>query len=170
MIIVVVGYTGSNKTNIAKKIANKLDLDFLDLHQLIEKEEKISIPKILISKGDVIFRKIENNYLKNLMENKTKFVLSLEEGTPCYSNNIKLITRKDIVSVYLEYSINNLTNILFKNPPIILRNFSKDKLKEYIAKHIFERNLYYKKSKIIVDCDQKSETMIINEILIKLNN
>ena len=170
MIIVVVGYTGSNKTNVAKKIANKLDLDFLDLHQLIEKEEKISIPKILISKGDVIFRKIENNYLKNLMENKTKFVLSLEEGTPCYSNNIKLITRKDIVSVYLEYSINNLTNILFKNPPIILRNFSKDKLKEYIAKHIFERNLYYKKSKIIVDCDQKSEAMIIKEILIKLNN
>ena len=170
MIIVVVGYTGSNKTNIAKKIANKLDLDFLDLHQLIEKEEKISIPKILISKGDVIFRKTENNYLKNLIENKTKFVLSLEEGTPCYSNNINLITRKNIVSVYLEYSINNLADILFKNPPIILRNFSKDKLKEYIAKHIFERNLYYKKSKIIVDCDQKSETMIINEILIKLNN
>ena len=170
MIIVVVGYTGSNKTNVAKKIANKLDLDFLDLHQLIEKEEKISIPKILISKGDVIFRKIENNYLKNLMENKTKFVLSLEEGTPCYSNNIKLITRKDIVSVYLEYSINNLADILFKNPPISLRNFSKDKLKEYIAKHIFERNLYYKKSKIIVDCDQKSEAMIIKEILIKLNN
>ncbi len=48
MIIVVVGYTGSNKTNIAKKIANKLDLNFIDLHQLIEKEEKISIPKILI--------------------------------------------------------------------------------------------------------------------------
>ena len=170
MIIVVVGYTGSNKTNIAKKIANKLDLNFLDLHQLIEKEEKISIPKILISKGDVIFRKIENNYLKNLIENKTKFVLSLEEGTPCYSNNINLITRKNIVSVYLEYSINNLVDILFKTPLISLRNFSKDKLKEYIAKHIFERNLYYKKSKIIVDCDQKSETMIIKEILIKLNN
>jgi len=170
MIIVVVGYTGSNKTNIAKKIANKLDLNFLDLHQLIEKEEKISIPKILISKGDVIFRKIENNYLKNLIENKTKFVLSLEEGTPCYSNNINLITRKNVVSVYLEYSINNLADILFKTAPISLRNFSKDKLKEYIAKHIFERNLYYKKSKIIVDCDQKSETMIIKEILIKLNN
>ncbi len=170
MIIVVVGYTGSNKTNIAKKIANKLDLNFLDLHQLIEKEEKISIPKILISKGDVIFRKIENNYLKNLIENKTKFVLSLEEGTPCYSNNINLITRKNIVSVYLEYSINNLVDILFKTPTISLRNFSKDKLKEYIAKHIFERNSYYKKSKIIVNCDQKSETMIIKEILIKLNN
>tara|TARA_Y100001968_G_C18857604_1_gene481061 strand:+ start:53 stop:565 length:513 start_codon:yes stop_codon:yes gene_type:complete len=170
MIIVVVGYTGSNKTNIAKKIANKLELDFLDLHQLIEKEEKISIPKILISKGDVIFRKIENNYLKNLIENKTKFVLSLEEGTPCYSNNINLITRKNIVSVYLEYSINNLADILFKNPSIILRNFSKDKLKEYIAKHIFERKSYYEKSKIIVDCDQKSEAMIINEILTKLNN
>jgi shikimate kinase len=55
MIIVVVGYTGSNKINIAKKIANKLDLNFFDLHQLIEKEEKISIPKMLINKGDVIF-------------------------------------------------------------------------------------------------------------------
>jgi shikimate kinase len=170
MIIVVVGYTGSNKINIAKKIANKLDLNFFDLHQLIEKEEKISIPKMLINKGDVIFRKIENNYLKNLIKNKIKFVLSLEEGTPCYSNNIKLITGKNIVSIYLKYSINNLADILFKKPPIILRNFSKDKLKEYVAKHIFERNSYYKKSKIIIDCDQKSEAMIIKEILIKLNN
>ena len=69
----------------------------------------------------------------------------------------------------LKYSINNLTDILFKDPPIILRNFSKDKLKEYIAKHIFERNRYYIKSNIIVECDQKSETKIVNEILTRLN-
>ena len=170
MIIVLVGYNDSNKTNVAKIIANKLGLNFVDLHQLIEKEEKLSIAKILKTKGDVIFRKIENYYLKKILKNKNKIILSVEEGTPCYSNNINLITRKNVVSVYLEYSINNLADILFKTPPISLRNFSKDKLKEYIAKHIFERNLYYKKSKIIVDCDQKSETMIIKEILIKLNN
>ena len=169
MTLVVVGYTGSNKINIAKKIANKLDLNFIDLHQLIEKEEKISISKILISKGHIIFRKIENNYLKNLIKNETKFILSLEEGTPCYSNNVKLITSRNIVSIYLKYSINNLADILYKDPPIILRNFSKDKLKEYIAKHIFERNRYYIKSNIIVECDQKSETKIVNEILTRLN-
>ncbi len=33
MIIVLVGYTGSNKTNVAKIIANKLVLNFVDLHQ-----------------------------------------------------------------------------------------------------------------------------------------
>ena len=170
MIIVLVGYNDSNKTNVAKMIANKLGLNFVDLHQLIEKEEKLSIAKILKTKGDVIFRKIENYYLKKILKNKNKIVLSVEEGTPCYSNNINLITGENIVSIYLKYSLSNLVDILFKNPPIIVRNFSKDKLKEYIAKHLFERNLYYEKSKIIIDCTYKSETKIINEILIKLNN
>jgi len=170
MIIVLVGYNDSNKTNVAKMIANKLGLNFVDLHQLIEKEEKLSIAKILKTKGDLIFRKIENYYLKKILKNKNKIVLSVEEGTPCYSNNINLIIGENIVSIYLKYSLSNLVDILFKTPPIIVRNFSKDKLKEYIAKHLFERNLYYEKSKIIIDCTHKSETKIINEILIKLNN
>tara|TARA_B100001996_G_scaffold172191_1_gene131405 strand:- start:1391 stop:1903 length:513 start_codon:yes stop_codon:yes gene_type:complete len=169
MIIIFVGYTGSNKKKIAKIISDKLGLNYIHLNDLIEEKEKLSISKILLTRGDVIYRNIENKYLKNVLKNNTKLVLCLDEGTPCYSSNIKLLTAKNVVCIYLKYSINSLLDILFTNPPIILRNFSKNSLKEYIAKHLFERNAYYNKSNIIIDCDQKSETKIIKEILTKLN-
>jgi shikimate kinase len=46
-----------------------------------------------------------------------------------------------------------------------VQNLSDDDLKEYIAKHLFERNFYYNKAKFIITVDSKSINQIVNEII-----
>ena len=67
MVIIITGYSGSNKISIAKKIAKKLNLNFFDLHKKIEEYDMLSVPEIINSKGNVFFRKIESKFLKQII-------------------------------------------------------------------------------------------------------
>ena len=105
MVIIIIGYSGSSKISIAKKISKKLNLKFFDLHNKIEEYEMLSVPEIINSKGNVFFRKIEHKFLKQIINDNKGLVLSVNEGTPCYSNNIKYIINNNIESIYLKYSV-----------------------------------------------------------------
>ena len=172
MVIIITGYSGSNKISIAKKIAKKLNLNFFDLYKKIEEYEMLSIPEIINSKGNVFFRKIESKFLKQIINDNKGLVLSVNEGTPCYSNNIKYIINNNIESVYLKYSIDSLLKNILNNQNILNtfpKNYTNNQLKEYISKHLFERRLYYNKCKIIIDCDEIREDDIVEKILLSLN-
>jgi shikimate kinase len=47
----------------------------------------------------------------------------------------------------------------------LLKDLSIDDLKEYIAKHVFDRSYYYQKSKFTVSVDGKTKNEIVKEIL-----
>ncbi len=163
MKIVLIGYMGSGKSTIGQNLALKKQLPFVDLDSYIEIKEKKTIERIFEEKGEIYFRRKENQYLKELLNEKDDFVLSLGGGTPCYANNMKLIlTDKNVKSVYLQANISTLTKRLLKNKenrPLIA-NLSEENLTEFIAKHLFERRFFYEKASVKIVVDEKS----INEI------
>ena len=93
--------------------------------------------------------------------------MSLGGGTPCYANNHLFLQNEGVISIYLKASITNLTKKLKdkreKRP--LLKNLSIQDLREYIAKHLFDRNFYYQNSKFTVVVDGKSKKEIVKEIL-----
>ncbi|MCF6279604.1 MAG: shikimate kinase [Flavobacteriaceae bacterium] len=162
MKIVLVGYMASGKSSVGKILAEKLRVDFIDLDAYIELKEELSIPDIFVEKGEIYFRLKETEYLKELLNLTDNFVLSVGGGTPCYANNIKLITEKSQL-FYLRASINTLYNRLKrqrKSRPMIA-NLKLEDLKEFIAKHLFERVVYYEQAEFTINTDEK----IINEIV-----
>ncbi len=75
--------------------------------------------KIFESKGEIYFRKKEAQYLKEILEERTKIVLSLGGGTPCYGKNLDLVlNNKNIESFYLKTTIPELLKRL--NPKKII--------------------------------------------------
>ncbi|MDB4050500.1 ATP-binding protein, partial [Flavobacteriaceae bacterium] len=82
--IVLLGYMGCGKTTISNKLEAILNLPKFDLDQIIEKEYKMSISEIFNKKGQIEFRRIERIFLKKLLNNKDKSIISLGGGTPCY--------------------------------------------------------------------------------------
>ncbi len=92
--ITLLGYMGSGKSTIAKIVASRLNLTALDLDEYIIEKEGCSIPDIFQKKGEIYFRKIENQYLKELLESDQSYVLALGGGTPCYANNMELILQE----------------------------------------------------------------------------
>ena len=164
--IILLGYMGSGKSTIARKLAQILNLNFIDLDQYIEENENISIKKLFEDNKEIKFRKLEHHYLKELTSNSDSFVLSLGGGTPCYANNHLMLQANNITSYYLRASIATLTARLKveKDSRPILANQPDEEISEFIAKHLFERSYFYTHAQHTIIVDGKSIDAIVAEI------
>ena len=172
MKIILLGYMGSGKTTIGIQLAKKLFLNFTDLDEFIEEKEQKSIKEIFEQKGEIYFRKIEHKYLKQFIKENESYVLSLGGGTPCYAGNLDLILNdKNNLSFYLRGSISTLFKRLsenkFKRP--LINDLCDNQLTEYIAKHLFERSIFYDKATYKISIDDKEVQEIVTEIRILLH-
>ena len=157
---------GCGKSVIGAFLAEKLQIPFYDLDQEIEKETQISIAELFQTKGEIYFRKKENEILKTFLAKESDFVLCLGGGTPCYYNNHELLLQEDVFSVYLKASVETLVSRLMKEKAQrpLLHNQDEVSLKDFINKHLFDRNFYYHQATKIVTVDDKSVEQIANEI------
>ena len=78
--IVLSGFMGVGKTTVGRMLAEKLDMHFLDMDQLIEQKEKMSIVEIFDQKGEAYFRAEEDKLLRKLLEEED-VIISTGGGT-----------------------------------------------------------------------------------------
>jgi len=170
MKIVLLGYMASGKSTIGREISKKLDMKFIDLDDYITKREKTSISEIFKVKGEIYFRRIESLYLREILNSKDRFILSLGGGTPCYSNNMELILNSEASSIYIKAGIKTLVSRLTaeKNKRPLVAELEDDKLVEFVAKHLFERRFFYEQASMTVNTEDKSTEEITTEIRILL--
>jgi shikimate kinase len=166
MKIVLLGYMGCGKSVVGEFLAKKTQIPFYDLDNEIEKLTQSSISELFKNKGEIFFRKKENEVLKSYLDKKEDFVLSLGGGTPCYFNNHELLQQDDVFSIYLKASTDTLVNRLIneKDKRPLLHNQDEVTLKDFINKHLFDRNYYYHQATKVVIVDDKSVEQIANEI------
>ena len=171
MKIVLLGYMASGKSTIGREISKKLYMNFIDLDAYISEQEKMSISEIFKLKGEIYFRRIENTYLKEILNSKEDFVLSLGGGTPCYANNMELIINSEAKSVYIKASINTLVTRLIgeKSKRPLVANLENEQITEFVAKHLFERRFFYEQANITLSADNKSIEEIVTETRIALH-
>ena len=123
------------------------------------------------SKGEIYFRIKEAFYLKEVLDTKTNYVLSLGGGTPCYGTNISSIKESTAISYYLRASIPTLIARLQKGKqdrPLIAA-LNDEQLMEYIGKHLFERAPFYEQASFKMNINDTSVKEIADEIFSKLN-
>lgn len=166
MKIILLGYMGCGKSAISKSLSKQLNVKRIDLDDYIEQKEESTIADIFKTKGEVYFRKLETNSLKELLDSNEDFVLSLGGGTPCFGTNMELVNNKG-TSVYLSANIPTLVKRLLPEKtkrPLIAR-INDDDLPEFIGKHLFERRHFYLQAKVAVLVDDKPVKQIANEII-----
>ncbi|RMA56257.1 shikimate kinase [Ulvibacter antarcticus] len=172
MKVVLVGYMGSGKTSVGRELASKLNYAFVDLDDFIEASEEMSVSQLFSEKGEIYFRKKENQYLKELVRSEEKIVLATGGGTPCYGDSMDfLISEEKCVTVYLKTSNAVLSERLFlerNHRPLISHLENEQLLNDFIRKHLFERVFYYNKAEIVVDTDQQSPQEISEAIVVRL--
>ncbi|MBT8184419.1 MAG: shikimate kinase [Eudoraea sp.] len=166
MKIVLIGYMGSGKSTIGKLLAEQLQADFIDLDAYIEKALNTNIPEIFKERGEVYFRKIEHDYLIEVLEKNHHLVLATGGGTPCYAGNMKTMLEGSDAVIYLKMSIAQLIQRLYneKDERPMIAHLEDEELPEFIGKHLFERNAYYSLAQHTVLCDDKSQEEITAEI------
>jgi len=166
--IFLIGYMGSGKSVIGKELSKRILYTFYDLDYFIEMNEKLSINQIFDQKKELYFREIEKKYLKELIDKDENKIISLGGGTPCYNNNMDLILNtSNSESIYLKRSIDILVERLFKklsSRPLISHLKNRNELKEFVSKHLFERNQYYLRSKKILNTNNLELDDVVEEL------
>lgn len=160
---------GSGKSHISKILSEKINFKLIDLDKEISRRNKLTIPEIFEKKGEIYFRKLEREILEEILATEENIVFSLGGGTPVYYNNMEIINHNS-KSVFLRTSINTLIERISKQKekrPLIA-NISDENLPEFIAKHLFERNVFYSKAQFQISTDSKEPEEIMNEIIEKL--
>ena len=164
--IILLGYMGCGKSTIAKLLAEKVNLPYLDLDEIIEKRENATVKSIFSQKGEIYFRKLEHDIFSDLMKNQDSFILSLGGGTPCYANNHELLKGEHVFSIYLKGSVatlyDRLRNTNTERPLIADKN--PEEMKEFIAKNLFDRSFYYNQAQYKINIDVKTIEAILAEI------
>ena len=125
----------------------------------------MSVPEIFKTKGEIHFRKLEQTYLKMITTNADKTIIALGGGTPCFYDTMEWLNKlENFKTIYLRTKLDILTDRLFLNTtrPLISHLKTKDALKDFIAKHLFERSYYYNQASIVVESTTNEEETIKN--------
>ena len=110
MKIFLIGFMGSGKTTLGRKLASKMGYEFIDLDHKLEQQVELSIAEYFSFFGEDAFRKLESTVLK-----KTPYpenvIISTGGGLPCYFDNMDWMKANGKV-VYIKLSPKTLADRL----------------------------------------------------------
>ncbi len=105
--IVIIGFMGSGKTRVGKKLAQDLGLSFLDIDKKITQDMKMSIADLLNKFGEPFYHALETKALKEVLESDSRMVLSVSSSLPMQEQNHKYLLQMGVI-IYLEASVETL--------------------------------------------------------------
>ncbi|MFP4081958.1 MAG: 3-dehydroquinate synthase [Candidatus Aminicenantes bacterium] len=100
MNIILTGMMGVGKTTIGKRLAQKLDLEFLDLDDYIQKKTHLTIPQIFSEHGEPYFRRIEKKFCNQIAQ-KNNAVISTGGKTLLDKENLNSLSSSGIIITLL---------------------------------------------------------------------
>ena len=105
--IVLIGMPSCGKTTIGKRLAERLNLPFIDTDEEIVKREGRSIPEIFSTEGELYFRDVESEVVKDLAQHKG-VVISCGGGVVLREENA-LALQKNGILFFIKRDVNALS-------------------------------------------------------------
>ena len=151
---------GCGKSTLGKKLANKLDVRFIDSDSDIETRYQQSIGELFTRYGESHFREIERQFIEPLFD-ETAFVLATGGGMPCFSQNMEMLNELG-TTFYLERSPKELVQRLIqsKTKRPLIEGLSESELLNYVENKLAEREGYYHMADFTLGRDEQNAETI----------
>ncbi len=165
MMYFILGYKNSGKTTLGKKLANKLDIGFIDLDSHIEDRENRKVTEIFSEDGENIFRQKESEALIDICQNQSDIVVSTGGSTPCWHDNMELM-KKTGKTIYLKMDSDILVSRLSKvtkDRPIV-KGKSFEELKEFVKTRREKYEHFYMDADYVIEGRNLKPDDIIKEL------
>ena len=155
---------GSGKTYTGRKLAEKMEMPFVDLDEWLEAKEGKSIKSIFEINGEAYFREAERDALREMAQFPA-IIVSCGGGAPCFHQNLRWMNQQGI-TIYLQAPVEVLAYRLAhqQEQRPLLGAMNKETLKQYIYTKLEEREPFYMESSVIYK--QHSETEQVAETLL----
>ena len=150
-IIFLIGFMGSGKTTLGRKLASRLGYMFMDLDHVLEAQEGVTIAEYFAKHGEDAFRKLESEVLK-----KARYpdhaIVSTGGGLPCFFDNMDWMNAHG-KTVYIKLSPKTLADRLEneKEKRPLLTEHHGEALVQFIEGKLEEREPFYNQANIIAN-------------------
>lgn len=158
--IALCGFMGSGKSTVGKCLAKSYSLSFVDTDQMIEAQEKMTIPEIFAKKGEAYFRRAETEVIRALSHERGK-VISLGGGAVLSEENRKILKETGQL-IHLGVSAETVIKRVgtASNRPLL-----SGKSEEEIRALLDARSSAYRDAPAHIATDGKSPEEIVTEIV-----
>ena len=166
--VYLVGFMGTGKTAVGKELSARLDKQFTEMDEEIEKRAGKPIVEIFAQDGEAHFRKLERNLLNELAK-KEDLIVSCGGGLICNEENLATLKSSGTV-INLKSSAEKIyerTKIHTHRPLLNV----KDPLQE--IKGLMEKRApFYLQAHYVVESESQTpaEVASVIESLLKENN
>jgi shikimate kinase len=159
--IIFIGFMGVGKTTIGKLVAKKLNREFIDIDEEIEKEYKLSVAQIFNEYGEKAFRNKEKVLIKSLAEQKQK-IISVGGGA-FIQEEIRKVCLATCLVIFLDLSLEGWKDriALIINSRPILQGKSNEEMVELFHK----RQEFYENHHLKISLDNRDANDIAEQIV-----
>jgi shikimate kinase len=164
--IALIGFMGTGKTVVGKILAGKLGKDFIELDALIESRAGKSIPDIFRDKGEICFRDLEIEAVREIA-GRENAVIACGGGVVLNTINIDRLGRECVI-VCLEASpavILKRTSGADSNRPLLDVADRLRRVKELLR---FRRPLYRRAADVTIPTSRLGPEAVARKIIEKL--
>ena len=161
-IIFLIGFMGTGKSTIAEYMRQNYGRAAVEMDEVIEEREGMTIPRIFEEKGEAYFRELETELLQEL-SGRENLVVSCGGGVPLRACNVELMRRSGTV-VFLTASPETVYQRVKNshNRPLL----EKNKNIPFIASLMEERRERYENAAdLLTATDGRSAEEICREIM-----
>ena len=166
MRLILIGPMASGKSTVGRKLAKRLNLDFIDVDEEVEKSAGVSISWIFDVEGERKFRERESKELINSLKNDN-CVIATGGGVILTEQNRSLIKKGTVI--YLETSIQTQLERTLndnKRPLLQVSDNAEQTLRE--LKEIRDP-LFKECANITIKEGKNSHNEVVDKIVDKLN-
>jgi len=166
MNIVLIGYRGSGKSTVGRKLAACLQRGFVDTDELIEERHGAPINDIVESQGWNHFRALEKSIIETVSK-KDHLIIAPGGGAALDSNNVIALKRNGLI-IWLKADSHVLFERMGKDPQTIDRRPSltgKGSLEEIEEVLTFRNGFYEEASSIQLDTSEMNVAAVVESVL-----
>lgn len=160
--IFLIGFMGAGKSTVARAMKKHYGMRLIEMDEQIEKQEKMSVPKIFEVHGEPYFRKLETDLLEGLSSQENT-VVSCGGGVPVRACNVEAM-RKSGKVIYLSTSPQQIYERVktSHNRPLLEGNMNVEYISDLLSQRLPK---YLEAADAVVSTDGKSVEDICKEII-----
>lgn len=157
---------------MAKRLSKALGVGYVDTDTLVEQSVGATIADIFHYEGEEYFRRAEREVINSLAKEEYCGIVATGGGLPVWEDNMECLNSLG-TTIYLQRSPEQILSRLSaygreKRP--MFRGKSDEELLQFMHEHLAQREPYYAKAQMIVDCNTMSDEAIVNYIIESVKN
>ncbi len=160
--LILIGFMGSGKTTVGKKLSESLHIPFVDTDEEIEKASGMKIADIFSRYGEPYFRDLETQEIRRLSEDAQRKVISAGGGLAAQERNRPYLKQMGTV-VFLQARTESLIERLAGDTerPMLKGADLRERIETLMEQR---REAYERAADLSVWTDEKNIEEIVEEI------